>query len=649
MTSTLDSSDASFLTLEDPEGPMPGLWSGVVLVVCLALALGLPNLGRHELESEEARRLLPATELIENGDLVVPRIWQRPYLAKPPLFYWFTALVGRAEGALATEPGRAHLETSANYARAQREVLYQRYLDHLPPIERHTYHKRILRAEMASLGLTPGDTSERRAALRELATATAGSPRPELPALQPVSPLATRWAALLASALTAIALVVVGRTFAPGAGLIAGCLYLAAPAVLGKSTLGEIETTFALLTFGGTALAWFGLERRSTVLALAGGTLLGLAALTKGPFAILFSLPALAIWAWTHGTRRAALARVGLVALAAALPFLVWAAALAEATSGGEELWRYWRAEAGRGGTGGLAQFLTDRWRLIAGVFLGWLPASLVVIGAQRSSTSRAWREQPLVRFSELVLVVGLVVLAVWPGVRARYALPLAPWIALLGGTVLVAATRSGDALPWRSYADRAARMIGMFLLWLAPLVALVLTLAWLAGPDAIVPGAALGLGHVLFAWALVVGARLLIAGGDARPASRWLLVAVLVALGLRTLERTAVEAGRTDREERAAGALWLEDAIDRAGGGEVAIEHWGHFNLLAYTGERFRWIDDPDGLLPGALLVSGNVEGRERAQSADWKLLFPPERGLGEEAWRSIGDLRALVLLQRQ
>lgn len=66
----------------------------------LALALYAPYLGAEELHYEEARRALPARWMTESGDWVLPSIWGRPYLSKPPLIYWCIAAVGALRGAI---------------------------------------------------------------------------------------------------------------------------------------------------------------------------------------------------------------------------------------------------------------------------------------------------------------------------------------------------------------------------------------------------------------------------------------------------------------------------------------------------------------------------------------------------------------------
>jgi 4-amino-4-deoxy-L-arabinose transferase-like glycosyltransferase len=85
----------------DPLAPNPSR------VVLEALALGLlwaalylPNLGKPEYENEEGRRVIPAREMAQAGDHVLPTIFGRPYIAKPPAFYWAIDLVGALRGGI---------------------------------------------------------------------------------------------------------------------------------------------------------------------------------------------------------------------------------------------------------------------------------------------------------------------------------------------------------------------------------------------------------------------------------------------------------------------------------------------------------------------------------------------------------------------
>lgn len=625
------------------------------LLVLLALLLNLPSLGRHELESEEARRLLPARTLLESeSDRWVPRVWDQVYVNKPPGFYFLVAGIAALESKLDPGSVERHLGLSKSYREAQREIRIQRFLDSLPESARIAYLRRMEAPDNGPRESLVTAEHNRHMALSELESLMQDPELPKLDDIGIVTPISARYAALLGTILTALALLVAGFRMAPGSGFVAACLYLCMPEVLSKSSLGEIETTFAFLYFVGSALAFLGVERRNWVATFGGGIFLGLATLTKGPFALLFSLPALLIWGFTRGYRRVSLVRVAVVTLLGALPFVLWYLQVAQSTEMGDAILERWQLEASRGGTGGLANWFEDRWRLLSGVAAGWLPASLVVLWATRSNSTRSWREQPSVRFGLLITLTSLLILAAWPGVRARYALPLAPWAALLGGSLLVAATRRGMELPWRGYAARAARAIGLFMRWFAPLAALVLSIAWLVGPDSIVPGRELNFWHVVFLWLLVLFAHLALSEFEEPEIGRWLLVALVIATGLRWVERTAIEAGKSDSQGRAAGALWLADAIDRhrdVDGRAALIDKEGQYNLLAYTGERFRWVetDGVEGAKSGDLLVTERNAGTALSETEAWDLVFPPESGMGRDAWRRIDDLRALVLVKRR
>lgn len=66
---------------------MKSLLAWLALVLIWA-ALYLPGLGNMELKGEEARRTLPALEMIGNGDWIVPHLNGTPYLRKPPMINW---------------------------------------------------------------------------------------------------------------------------------------------------------------------------------------------------------------------------------------------------------------------------------------------------------------------------------------------------------------------------------------------------------------------------------------------------------------------------------------------------------------------------------------------------------------------------------
>ncbi len=86
-----------------------------ILIVLAVWAVGyLAALGSSELRSEEGHRVIPAVEMLESGDYLVPHIGGQPYLRKPPLINWLIAgsfkMLSRAQrmgGADALRPLRS--------------------------------------------------------------------------------------------------------------------------------------------------------------------------------------------------------------------------------------------------------------------------------------------------------------------------------------------------------------------------------------------------------------------------------------------------------------------------------------------------------------------------------------------------------------
>jgi len=73
----------------------------VLLLVALCAALYLPWLGAGGLTYTEGHRVIPAWEMLDTGDWLVPRLFDRPYLRKPPGMQWAVAassmVFGRTE------------------------------------------------------------------------------------------------------------------------------------------------------------------------------------------------------------------------------------------------------------------------------------------------------------------------------------------------------------------------------------------------------------------------------------------------------------------------------------------------------------------------------------------------------------------------
>src|SRR6266404_3943176 len=84
----------------------------VLLVSALFFSLAMLRAGSMPLtDPDEGRYAEIAREMVASGDYVVPHLFSIPYLEKPPLLYWLTALslrtFGESELAARLVPGLA--------------------------------------------------------------------------------------------------------------------------------------------------------------------------------------------------------------------------------------------------------------------------------------------------------------------------------------------------------------------------------------------------------------------------------------------------------------------------------------------------------------------------------------------------------------
>ena len=63
----------------------------VLFLVVVWLALFVRHSELEEFHREEGRRALPAREMVEQGQYVVPTVFHEPYLTKPPMMFWAVA------------------------------------------------------------------------------------------------------------------------------------------------------------------------------------------------------------------------------------------------------------------------------------------------------------------------------------------------------------------------------------------------------------------------------------------------------------------------------------------------------------------------------------------------------------------------------
>lgn len=249
----------------------------------------------------------------------------------------------------------------------------------------------------------------------------------------PVSPLAVRLPSLLAAIVGALALAVAGRALgSPAAGTWAAAFWLLAPNLARKVRLGEIETALAAACFLAGGLLWWAARgpRVRVVPVLFGGLFTALAVLLKGPIALLFALWPPIVGAGPGRPRRAIFVP-GAALLVAAGVSTLWLVPLFGRFPDRADVLALWSGEIARDPEPGLWPYLLDRWRLASGSLLGWLPAAGFLIYGLARRRSLPWMRGPL-----LALLLPAIVLGLWPGVRARYAMPMLPWIALAAGGV---------------------------------------------------------------------------------------------------------------------------------------------------------------------------------------------------------------------
>lgn len=432
--------------------------------------------------------------------------------------------------------------------------------------------------------------------------------RDPAPARGPVTPGRLRFTNLLGLLALAACAATAARQVGgdPGAPLRAGLLVLAAPEVLNKARLGEIDPWFAALC-GWAALLG---QRGAGPAGLAPGPLLGAAVLlalavwTKGPLALAFGLaPLLSLAAVDPHGRRWRLLAAGLLGALALASLGLWAALVARRLDlPAAELERLWRGEILRPDPQSVGVYLADRGRLIAGCVLGFLPGSLLLLALVRPAARRELSASPAVRLAAAALVPPLLLLLLWPAVRVRYALPLLPWVAL-----------AGAAFFSPEHAQRACGRVGAAALRaLAVLlgllgVAAVGLLCWRLGQGADWPVSRLWPG--LAALGAAVLTRRLWIELKAGRSGRLLAPCLALGLVLRQAELCLSEPPRWDRSGARAAARAIDAAAASAAGPEraalVHVDHWGEFNALFFVAAELRFVRDPSALSAGDLLLS--------------------------------------------
>ncbi len=248
-----------------------------------------------------------------------------------------------------------------------------------------------------------------------------------------VNEWSARLPAMVSVLLTALLVQRATRRYASStASLFAALSFVFCPLLLQKLTIAEPDTVITVLSFAALLLWWDGVASGGvTMLRWIGcGLLLAALAMAKGPQPAAFF--ALGVAAYMVIERRwRDLPGFVLCMMIPAAAVIAWGAAIYQP---GDEA--TWFAYARLGERPGLLGYVWRNTHNIGSLFLELLPASPML-----PFIPWPWRrghkgpEAPAI-VAPMVLYSGVctVILALWPGFNTRYAMPMAPSLAVLGG-----------------------------------------------------------------------------------------------------------------------------------------------------------------------------------------------------------------------
>lgn len=256
-----------------------------------------------------------------------------------------------------------------------------------------------------------------------------------------VNAITVRIPALLATLLTGLLLFLSGsRIGRPRAGFIAALLFLLCPVVIRKSTLGETDLllTAGVAIYALEMLVIGGSKRRKLFSMIWMSAGLSIAFLAKGPSALPFVIGIMMATARRDGiSRHRELTWWGPPLLALGISSL-WAIAVTlrlEQLGSGLSAMEVWFGEAARSGS--QDGWWIHRWEFIAGVFFGYLPASLLMLLSGKMNSGAGWLGDHRYRPLAFSIVVPFIIFLLWPSVQPRYLLPVLPVIAWLAAMIL--------------------------------------------------------------------------------------------------------------------------------------------------------------------------------------------------------------------
>ena len=216
------------------------------------------------------------------------------------------------------------------------------------------------------------------------------------------------------------------------AALLAAMAFMFCPMLLRKIRIAEPDTIIAFLSFAALVVWWNGEERGRVSVGrwLACGGLLAALTMAKGPQPVGFF--ALGVGGYLVARRRwVALPGLALCLALPAAATLAWAATVYRGDQDLSVWATYLRVHDLRFN---VRHYLRERVRFALGLPIDLLPSTLLVPAALRAWWRTRRHDAPPSPILPLAAYAGLCTLAlvVWPGTKTRYAMPIAPAVAVV-------------------------------------------------------------------------------------------------------------------------------------------------------------------------------------------------------------------------
>lgn len=287
-----------------------------------------------------------------------------------------------------------------------------------------------------------------------------------------VNEWSARLPAMVSVLVTALLVQRVTRHYASfTASLFAALCFVFCPLLLQKLTIAEPDTVVTALSFAAFVLWWESTAAgRMTILRWMGcGLLLAALAMAKGPQPAAFF--GLGVAAYLIIERRwQDLPGFAVCMIIPAAATIAWATAIYH--SGDEGIWLAYARVQYRPA---FLDYLARNSRNIVSLFLELLPASLMLPfvpwpwRADRNASHVPAVVAPMVLYSGICTVI----LMLWPGVNTRYAMPIAPSVAVLAGVAWDALEKSWFVVVKHA----AATALGVLVIYQIALVAAIMPL----------------------------------------------------------------------------------------------------------------------------------------------------------------------------